>query len=110
MYVLYLTLLHSPPPLRFHCVGGCWDLTQDSCKVRLDCLLLKCEDHLLADRVLRSVLFRGSQASVVNRFLKMPLEFGINNIEKLHWFTKIENSLTVNELYMNFHYFRTPLR
>ncbi len=27
--VRYLTLLHLPP-LRFHCVGGCWDRTQDS--------------------------------------------------------------------------------
>jgi hypothetical protein len=29
-YVLYLTLLHLPP-LRFHCVRGCWDQTQDCC-------------------------------------------------------------------------------
>jgi hypothetical protein len=29
-YVLYSTLLHLPP-LRFHCVGGCWDRTQDCC-------------------------------------------------------------------------------
>jgi hypothetical protein len=28
--VLYSTLLHLPP-LRFHCVGGCWDRTQDCC-------------------------------------------------------------------------------
>ncbi len=28
--VLYSTLLHLPP-LRFHCVGGYWDRTQDSC-------------------------------------------------------------------------------
>jgi hypothetical protein len=28
-YVPYSTLLHLPPPLRFHCVGGCWDRTQD---------------------------------------------------------------------------------
>jgi hypothetical protein len=28
--VLYSTLLHLPP-LRFHCVGRCWDRTQDSC-------------------------------------------------------------------------------
>jgi len=27
-YVLYATLLHLPP-LRFQCVGGCWDRTQD---------------------------------------------------------------------------------
>ncbi len=26
-YVLYSTL----PPLRFRCVGGCWDRTQDCC-------------------------------------------------------------------------------
>jgi hypothetical protein len=29
-YVLYSTLLHLPP-LRFRCVGGCWDRTQDCC-------------------------------------------------------------------------------
>ncbi len=29
-YVRYSTQLHLPP-LRFHCVGGCWDRTQDSC-------------------------------------------------------------------------------
>jgi hypothetical protein len=28
MCVRYSTLLHLPP-LRFHCVGGCWDRTQD---------------------------------------------------------------------------------
>jgi hypothetical protein len=27
-YVLYSTLLYLPP-LRFNCVGGCWDRTQD---------------------------------------------------------------------------------
>jgi hypothetical protein len=30
MYVLYSTLLHLPP-LRFHCAGGRWVRTQDSC-------------------------------------------------------------------------------
>ncbi len=29
-YVRYSTLLHLTP-LRFRCVGGCWDRTQDSC-------------------------------------------------------------------------------
>jgi hypothetical protein len=29
-YVLYSTL-HLLPPLRLHCVGGCWDRTQDCC-------------------------------------------------------------------------------
>jgi hypothetical protein len=32
IYVLYSTLLHLPP-LRFHCVGGCWDWTQDCCDI-----------------------------------------------------------------------------
>jgi hypothetical protein len=32
--LLYSTLLHLPP-FRFHCVGGCWDLTQDSCDLGL---------------------------------------------------------------------------
>ncbi len=27
-YILYWTLLHLPP-LRFHCVGGCWDRIED---------------------------------------------------------------------------------
>ncbi len=30
LIVLYSTLLHLPP-LRFHCVGECWDRTQDCC-------------------------------------------------------------------------------
>ncbi len=29
-YVRHSTLLHLPP-LWFHCVGGCWNRTQDSC-------------------------------------------------------------------------------
>ncbi len=29
-YVLHTTLLHLPP-LRSHCIGGCWDRTQDCC-------------------------------------------------------------------------------
>ncbi len=29
-YVRYSTMFHLPP-LRFHCVGGCWDRTKDSC-------------------------------------------------------------------------------
>jgi hypothetical protein len=24
------------PPLRFHCVGGCWDRTQDCCNFDID--------------------------------------------------------------------------
>jgi hypothetical protein len=39
MYVLYLTLPHLPP-LRFHCVGGCWDRTQDSCDFGIGCQML----------------------------------------------------------------------
>jgi hypothetical protein len=31
-YVRYSTLLHLPL-LRFHCVGGCWDRTQECCDV-----------------------------------------------------------------------------
>jgi hypothetical protein len=33
--VRYSTLLHLPP-LRFHCVGGCWDRTEDSCDFGID--------------------------------------------------------------------------
>jgi hypothetical protein len=29
-FLWYFILLHLPP-LRFHCVGGCWDRTQDCC-------------------------------------------------------------------------------
>jgi hypothetical protein len=32
-------LLHLPP-LRFHCVGGCWDRTQDSCDYGIGCQTL----------------------------------------------------------------------
>ncbi len=34
-YVRYSTLLHLPP-LRFHCVGGCSDRTQDCCDFGID--------------------------------------------------------------------------
>ncbi len=34
-YVMYPTLLHLPPH-RFHCVGGCWDQTQDCCDFRFN--------------------------------------------------------------------------
>ncbi len=34
-YVRYTTLLHLPP-LRFYCVGGCWDGTQDCCDFGID--------------------------------------------------------------------------
>jgi hypothetical protein len=37
--VLYSTLLHLPP-LRFHCVGGCWDRTQDRCDLGIGCKTL----------------------------------------------------------------------
>ncbi len=37
--VLYSTLLYLPP-LGFHCVGGCWDRTQDSCNVYIDSRML----------------------------------------------------------------------
>ncbi len=33
-FFLYSTLLHMSP-LIFHCVGGCWDRTQDSCATTL---------------------------------------------------------------------------
>jgi hypothetical protein len=38
-YVLYSTLFHLPP-LRVHCVGGCWDRTQDSCDYGIGCQTL----------------------------------------------------------------------
>ncbi len=38
-YVRYSTLLHLPP-LRFHCVGGCWDRTKDSCDYSIGCQTL----------------------------------------------------------------------
>jgi hypothetical protein len=39
MHVLYSTLLHLQS-LRFHCVGGCWDKTQDSCGFGIVCQTL----------------------------------------------------------------------
>ncbi len=41
MHQLYSTLLHLPP-LRFHCVGGCWDRTQDSA---ISALAVRCSSH-----------------------------------------------------------------
>jgi hypothetical protein len=34
--ILYSTKLHLPP-LRFHCVGACWDQTQGSCDFGIGC-------------------------------------------------------------------------
>jgi hypothetical protein len=44
-YVRYSTLLHLPP-LRFHCVGGCWDRTQDSCEYGIGCHTDKKENQI----------------------------------------------------------------
>ncbi len=38
-YMRYSTPFHLPP-LRFHCVRGCWDRTQDSCDYGIDCQTL----------------------------------------------------------------------
>jgi hypothetical protein len=35
LFLRYSTLLLLPP-LRFYCVGGCWDRTQDGCDVDID--------------------------------------------------------------------------
>jgi hypothetical protein len=37
-YVLYSTLLHLLP-VKFHCVGGCWDRIQDCCDFGIQTLL-----------------------------------------------------------------------
>ncbi len=39
-YVRYSTLFHLPP-LGFHCVGGCWDRTQDSYDYDIGCQTLQ---------------------------------------------------------------------
>jgi len=39
LYVLYSTLLRLPP-LRFHCVGGRWEWTQDCCDFGIGCQTL----------------------------------------------------------------------
>jgi hypothetical protein len=59
-YVRYSTLLRLPP-LRFHCLGGCWDLTQDSCDLRhwlsdaltnrLDLIHYSARSHPLGQRI-----------------------------------------------------------
>jgi hypothetical protein len=38
LYVLYSTLFHLPP-LRFQCVGGCSDRTQDCCDFGIGSIL-----------------------------------------------------------------------
>jgi hypothetical protein len=38
-HVRHSTLFHLPP-FRFHCVGGCWDRTQDSCDNGIGCQTL----------------------------------------------------------------------
>ncbi len=45
-YVLYSTRFHLPP-LRFHCVGGCWDQTHECCDYGIDCHTLLDKFHPL---------------------------------------------------------------
>jgi len=47
MYILYSTLLYLPP-LRFHCVGGCWGRTQDTCDFGY---ILSTRLHLIHNRL-----------------------------------------------------------
>ncbi len=54
IYVLYSTLFHMPT-LRFHCVGGCWDRTENCCDflhwqsgaltTRLDLIQISARSH-----------------------------------------------------------------
>ncbi len=52
LYVLNLTLLHLPT-LRFHCVGGCWDRTQDCCE-QLDALTTRLDLIFARIRIFQS--------------------------------------------------------
>jgi hypothetical protein len=42
--VLHSTLIHLPPPLRFHCVGE-RDRTQDNCDFSICCLAVRPSNH-----------------------------------------------------------------
>jgi hypothetical protein len=61
-FVHFLTQLHLPP-LRFHCVAGCWDRTQDCCYIwqpdvlttRLDLIHISARYHTQAMAILRAV-------------------------------------------------------
>jgi len=35
-YIFFFSTLFHLPPFRFHCVGGCWDRTQDCCDFCID--------------------------------------------------------------------------
>ncbi len=40
-YSVLYSILHHLPSLRFHCVGGCWDRTQDGCDFDIGSWTLK---------------------------------------------------------------------
>ncbi len=40
-HTLFNTASYAAPPPRFHCVGGCWDRTQDCCDFGVGCQTLQ---------------------------------------------------------------------
>ncbi len=76
-YVRYLTLLHLPP-LRFHCVGGCWARTQDSCDYVIDCQTILPLGLISSSRIKpKGFGFnRGSHKSRPNGFYYITVDYG----------------------------------
>jgi hypothetical protein len=70
-YGRYLTLLYLPP-LRFHCVGRCWDRAQDCCEwlqsktMKVLFFMFICLQRL-SKRLRRDPLFQGEYCSVCTR-------------------------------------------
>jgi hypothetical protein len=69
-YVGYSTLPHLPP-LRFHCVGGRWDRTQDSCDYVIGCQTLEPHSARSHPQMLFCCYFCSSPANFIFTLIQM---------------------------------------
>ncbi len=102
-FIRYSTLLHLPP-LRFHCVGGCWDRTQDCCNFGIDSQTL-CSNHSARSHV-QNIKWKIRIYHSQNFFSSNPEEIFLQSIywKIIHCFTiwtgaKIANLLLSNNIF-----------
>jgi len=86
-FVLYSTLLYLPP-LRFHCVGGCWDRTQDSCDYGIGCQTLLVTTrldliHIRLDRIY--IRLEISSTTYCMYMITIAIKGHIHNIYIVHY-------------------------
>ena len=93
-YVLYSTLLHLSP-LRFHCVGGFWDRTQDCCDFGINSQTLKALGQISS--TMRMLLVQAG---------KMPGDFTVATV---HNCLQMESKKRIGEIFFVIHNFQGPL-